>query len=215
METEKVLESLGLGLSRLLRYSYGGFLLIALASAVNPTNTGKVLNAMPWQLAALSAVLIGASIYAVHRSIVIPIHHMGLCLILWLRDKITGTKPKESLSPTRWLGSIDVKWGQRIRAYTLLRRSDFFSKQEKQELDVAHAESGLVVMSFEGLLLAGLYARLHAGASQLGWFTLFTLSLVCLVASYPSGYVQHQNECSRMRKREAVVTAKLTEFGVL
>src|SRR5258705_9094540 len=192
METEKVLESLGLGLSRLLRYSYGGFLLIVLASVVNPADSGKVLNAMPWQLAALSSLLIGASIYAVHRSVVIPLHHLGLCLILWLKDKMTRTEPKDSLSPTRWLASIGVKWGNRIRAYTLLRRSDFFTKREKQELDVAHAESGLVVMSFEGLFIAGWYARLHPGTSQVSGLILLSLCAVCLAASYPSGYVQHQ-----------------------
>lgn len=215
MDDGKLLEFLGIGLSRLLRYSYGGFLLIVLASVVNPTYTREVLAAIPWELAALSALLIGASIYAVHRSVVIPIHHLGLCLILWARDKVSRTSPRESLSPTRWLGAIGVKNGEKMLAYTVLRRSDFFGERGKREFDVAHAESGLIVMTFEGLLLAAFYARFHPASSQVSWLTLCSLSLVFLVASYPSGYVQHQIECRRMRLREADVKATLGDLGML
>src|SRR5205807_10542942 len=102
-----------------------------------------------------------------------------------------GIKATESRSPTRWLGAIGVKWGRRILAYTSLRRSDLFGEKKKRELDVAHAESGLIVMTFEGLLIAALYAWFHP-ASGFSSLLLFSLSLVFLVASYPSGYSQHQ-----------------------
>jgi hypothetical protein len=214
-ETGKLLEALGIGLSRLLRYSYGGFLLIALASVVDPLDASKVLSAMPWELAALSAVVIGAGIYAVHRSVAIPLHHVGLCFILWVRDKIRRIKPEDSNSPTRWLAAIGVKKGQRITAYTALRRGHFFEEREKRELDVAHAESGLVVMTFEGFAIAALYAWCRPDRSQIGSSVLFVLFVIFLLASYPAGYVQHQVECIRLRKREADVKAKLSELGIL
>ena len=107
METGKTLEALGLGLSRLLRYSYGGFLLIALASFLNPSDTKRILDAMSWQLAALSAVVLGAGIYAVHRSVVIPIHHALLCLVFIGFDKLRKIKAGHSSSPTRWLKGTD------------------------------------------------------------------------------------------------------------
>ncbi len=160
------------------------------------------------------ALLIGTTLYAVHRSVVIPVHHLGLCFIFWLRDKVMRTEPKDSLSPTRWLGCVGLKRGQKILAYTALRRSDFFLEVEKREIDVAHAESGLVVMTFEGLLIAALYARFHPLNSQVSWLTFLILSLVFLAASYPSGYVEHRKECVSFRNREADVRKILTSFGI-
>src|SRR6266568_896710 len=105
MELGSVLEKLSLGLSRLLRYSFGGFLLIVFAAVLNPTDTGKILKELPWQLTAFSVVVLGSGIYAAHRSLVIPIHHLGLCFILWVGDMLGHIKPPDSTSPTRWLGS--------------------------------------------------------------------------------------------------------------
>ncbi len=163
METDKVLKELGLGLSLLLRYSYGGFLLIVLASIVNPTAAGKVLNSMPWELAGLSALVLGAGIYALHRSVVIPAHHYGLCVALWIKDVFHGVKPAKSYSPTRWLGSIGVKWGNRIVTYTALRRSDFFGAKKKM-IDLAHAESGLVVNDVRRVLYSRVVCQISAAS---------------------------------------------------
>lgn len=154
----RLLKELGVGLSLLLRYSYGGFLLIVLAAIVNHDATGKVLNSMPWELTALSAVVLGAGIYALHRSVVVPAHHFVLCVALWVRDFLCRVKDSDSYSPTRWLGSIHVHWGSRMLAYTSVRRSEFFGSRKKM-IDLAHAESGLVVMTFEGFLIAGLYTK--------------------------------------------------------
>jgi hypothetical protein len=221
VDTGKVLDELGLGLSRLLRYSYGGFLLIVLARVVNPDEIRNILD-MPWELTALSALVIGAGIYAVHRSIVIPLHH-GLCLILWLKDwKLVNPQhsfplkhwlgyiwpknwervtPDNSYSPTSWLGSIGVPFGRRIAAYTALRRSDFFEERKRQSLNIAHAEHGLVVMTFEGFLLASVYVKFHPDGSHLDSFAAAGLALIFLIASYPGPFVQHHLECLLMRKK--------------
>lgn len=214
MEADKVLSELGVGLSIILRYSYGGFLLIVLSSIVNPVGTAEILNAMPWQLAAFSALAIGAAIYAIHRSVVIPLHHIGLCVILWVKDLLTEVEPADSLSPTRWLGSIKVPWGDRILAYTALRRSNFF-EHGKKAIDLAHAESGLVVMTFEGCVLAALFAKSHPTTSRVSFLSLAVLSAVLLVSSYPSGYVQHQRECRQMKLRRPEVEAVLRREGFL
>ena len=42
-----------------------------------------------------------------------------------------------------------------MRAYSVVRRSDFFDDAEN--LDIAHAESGLIVMTGTGLVLGSLY----------------------------------------------------------
>jgi len=43
-----------------------------------------------------------------------------------------------------------------MHAYTTIRRSKFFP--DKKELNRQHAENGMLVMTFEGLLFACLYA---------------------------------------------------------
>jgi len=217
MDVSKALETLGVGLSKILRYSYGGFLLILLASALKPDATGLVMRAVPWQLAALSALVVGAGLYAAHRSLVIPLHHLGLCVLLslsdnWARDKKKRVPPEESLSPTRWLGTIGVQKWQLMSAYSTLRRTEFFSEQERQKLDVAHAEDGLVVMTAEGLFLAGAYAWWDSTA-KIGAWPLFAVGLAFLVASYPGACQHHRLECLRFRKRTDDVTRILTEHG--
>ena len=217
MELGNALDKLGVGLSRLLRYSFGGFLLIVLAAVVNPSDTGSILKEIPWQLAALSAVVVGAGLYAAHRSIVIPVHHLSLCFLLRVWEGSRGVVALDSHSPTRWLGcsSIGVPRFRRMLAYTLLRRSDFFSEQERKSLNVAHAEMGLVVMIAEGLGAAVVYVVAFPTKSQVGWLPLSLLSIVFLVASFPGPFGQHIIECMRFRRRPDAVKAKLLELGIL
>jgi hypothetical protein len=53
---EKLLKDLDIGLSRILRYSYGDFLLIALALIVNRWTTLNVIKGMGLELTILSAL---------------------------------------------------------------------------------------------------------------------------------------------------------------
>jgi hypothetical protein len=67
----KDLNKLGIGLSRLLRYSYGGFLLLLFASIFETSDTKKVMEAIPTTLTVLVVIGIGSAIYALHRSVII------------------------------------------------------------------------------------------------------------------------------------------------
>jgi hypothetical protein len=207
METEKALQQLGVGLSRLLRYSFGGFLLIVLSALVNREQTGHILKAIPWQLTALAAVVVGAGLYAAHRSLVIPLHHLGLCFILFVCERWRNIPRADSTSPTRWLGHIGVPRFRRITAYMMLR-SDFFSEEERETLNVAHAENGLVVMLAEGFAAAAVYAMSYPTES-VSSRPLWVLCLLFLLASYPRAVLQHQSECMRLRSRERGVLANL------
>ncbi len=83
----EVLKNLGIGLSRVLRYAYGGFLLIIFASILEPGAVKLAREAMSWELTALTAVVVRAGIYAVHRSVVVPVHHGLMCLAWWVMDE--------------------------------------------------------------------------------------------------------------------------------
>jgi hypothetical protein len=206
----EILKSLQIGLSRLLRYSYGGFLLFALAWIVDHPTTTLILGNVPWQVSVLGAIVVGTAIYAAHRSLIIPIHHLGLCLILRILELRTSSD--QSLSPTRWLGlKVGVKFGQRITAYTLLRRSDFFTESDKDNINVAHAEIGTVVMTGTGFLLAALFAR-SSPASLVAPSLLSLLGVIFWLGAYPGAYLQHRLECALFRARESDVQGKLTGF---
>lgn len=213
---EALREFLGIGLSRLLRYSYGGFLLIALASVVAPIHTHNVLHTIPWELAALSALVIGAGIYAVHRSVAIPLHHLVMCFFWGWIDEKRKVKVEDSVSPTRWLESLTVPKYRRILAYTALRQSDLLTHEERRDFNIAHAENGLVVMTSEGFLIAGLYALCHHKAPFVTWM-LFVLFFLFFLAPYPRAFDQHRFECMMLRKKneDGSVTGKLIALGII
>jgi hypothetical protein len=220
-DLERTLKELGFGLSRLLSYLYGGFLFIVLVGVVEGEWTERIIKEIPWEVTALGVIAIGSAVYIVHRSVIIPVHHLlGTCgLFVW--DILFGRlKMEDSFSPTRWLKSFRVKFGSRIMAYSTLRHSREFlqEKEEREGLDIRHAEHGLVVMTFEGLLLAGLYfRRMHPGTLVLGdlrlYKVLLCLSVLFLILSYFGPLPQHMAECMRWRKKRDDVKKTLEVNG--
>jgi hypothetical protein len=215
MDNGKLFQDLGLGLSRVLRYSYGGFLLLVLAVILDRSHCLlPVIEAVDWKLTVLSALLAGAAIYSIHRSVVIPATHLGLCGILWIWDSLWKTDRKDSNSPTLWLGgALGVKRGEKIMAYTALRHSNLFTNQERQEMDVAHAENGLVVMTFEGFATAAFFVWWFHPESRTMWITLRSLSAFFFVVPYVRAFADHQVEGMRLRANERYARRLLGEFG--
>lgn len=215
MHIPRLFEALRLNLSTLLRYSYGGFLLIATASIVAPSAAEDIAGTLSWELAVITALVLGVGLYAAHRSLAIWLDHLLLCLILSFAEGFAGISPFDSSSPTRWLGSIGVPWFRRMTAYTIIRRSDFFPNREA--LDVAHAEIGLVVMTSEALLLGALFVAKYPDADKwaVGWWPLFLVGVGFLVASYPGTIEQHRVECWEMRRRWSDIANILRRSGVL
>jgi hypothetical protein len=210
---DPTLKKLGVGLSRLLRYSFGGFLFIALAALVNPTSVNTRLGGIPWEVTALAALVVGAGFYAAHRSLIVPAHHLSLCFVLFVTDCCGCVFPQDSTSPTRWLGSLGVPWFRRMLAYTTLRRCDLFSEYEKEALNISHAESGLVIMLAEGFALAALYVAIYPSDVQVT--TLWLIAGACLIASYPGAVAQHRLECMYLRARPIDVKRRLRKYGIL
>ena len=81
------------------------------------------------------------------------LHHLlgtGLFYLLECR-----TSAAQSTSPTRWLGAVHkVRIGYRMLAYRILRNQEELFEDKKKH-DVEHAVNGLIVMFFEGFVVAG------------------------------------------------------------
>lgn len=211
----KTIESLGAGLLRVLCYSYGGFFLVVCAACFSHEQTAAVIDALHPSVAVLAIIVIGAAIYVLHRSIVMPIHHVLLCFLFRLGDRARGSGEQAEFSPdpTRYLGeALGVPIRRRMTAYNILRRSDFFPN--KDSLNIAHAENGLLVMSGVGLVIAAGYA-LSRGSSFGLALTLFVLAIVFLAASFWAEWIQHSVECSIIKDRPVEAMKILARTGIL
>ncbi|MHC4510831.1 MAG: hypothetical protein ACYTAO_18060 [Planctomycetota bacterium] len=211
----KTIESLGLGLLRLLCYSYGGFLLVVCAACFSGSQTKAVIDALHPSVAVLAIIVIGAAIYVLHRTIVVPVHHLLLSVFFRIGDQTRGAgeHAEFSANPIRYLGeALGVPLRKRITAYNILRRSDFFPN--KDSLDVAHAENDLLIMTGVGLLVTAGFA-LSQGKSFALTVTLLVLSLVFLAASFRADWVQHSVECSIIKDHPVEAMKILAGIGIL
>jgi hypothetical protein len=209
---DKTVESLGRGLCRLLCYSYGGFLLVACAACFSHAEIKPILDALHPSLAVLTIIAIGAAIYFLHRTIIMPVHHLLLCYFFWIGDRSRDIA-ESTPSPTRFLGEgLGVPVRRKIAAYNTLRRSDFF--HNKGSLDLAHAENGMLVMTGVGLILAAGYGATHQRSFLLA-ITLFALGLVFLAASFWAEWIQHSVECFAIKDRPIEAMKILAKTGVL
>ena len=239
------------GLSRLLRYTYAGCLLIIFVYLFTDFDLTK-LTTIPAPIIFLFTIAIGAAVYAFHRSIGTLISHLLLCGVLrilerlpkiqkcspekycsftrWLGqilhvqrflDKyayeiiIQGCPPNESCSPTRWLGkALGVPKFKRIYAYDIIRGSEVFNEDERETMNIAHAESHLIIMTSLGFFLVALYRFFNFHPS-------FKTSHLCIIgvalwiASLPRAIELHSIECLKMRAREDKVRKVLEDTGII
>jgi hypothetical protein len=211
----RTIESLGLGFSRLLCYSYGGFLLVVCAACFDPSGIKTLIDALHPSLAILAIVVIGSAIYVLHRTIVMPVHHVLVCWFFRVTDKSgdIGDLAESTSSPTVYLGeALGVAPRRRTTAYNVLRRSDFFTN--KESLDVAHAENGLLVMTGVGLLITAVYG-LSQSRSLLLTVTLLVLAIVFIAASLKAEMIQYSVECMAIRERPIEAMKILVKTGIL
>jgi hypothetical protein len=210
----KTIDSLGLGLSRLLCFSYGGFLLVICAACLAPAEVKTLIDALHPSLAILAVVVIGAAIYILHRTVVMPVHHIFVSWFFRVADSSSDIRDlaESTSSPTIYLSeALGVAPKRRTAAYNVLRHGDFFAN--KESLDVAHAENGLLVMTGVGLLIAALYALAHR--NFLLALILLVLAIIFLAASFKAEMVQYSLECMAIRERPVEAMKILVKTGIL
>lgn len=210
----KTMDSLGLGLSRLLCFSYGGFLLVICAACIAPARVKELIDALHPSLAILAVIVIGAAIYVLHRTVVMPVHHLLVGWFFRATDKSGDIRDlaESTSSPTIYLGeALGVAPKRRTAAYNVLRHSDFFAN--KESLNVAHAENSLLVMTGVGLLIAVLYGL--ALRNFLLALILLVLAIIFIAASFKAEMLQYSLECMAIRERPIEAMKILVKTGVL
>jgi len=194
-----------MGLSRFIRYTYGAFVLLFLSAVINPSGVQTILKDIPVAMLVLGSLIIGAGIYVLHRSIVIPIHHFLGCVFFAVYDWLATFKDPEhtTSNPVGVIKTWGVPLGLKIIAYTVLRRADFF-KDMKRDLALEHAQNGLLVMTSEGMLFASIYSN-QIKCPQVEWPIFLFLGVLFLICSYPPAFVLHSLEGRFMKKDDATI----------
>jgi hypothetical protein len=210
----KTITSLGLGFSRLLCFSYGGFLLVICAACFAPAKVKTLIDALHPSLAILAVVVIGSAIYILHRTIVMPVHHLLVGWLFRVTDRSGDIRDlaESTSSPTIYLGeALGVAPKRRMAAYNVLRHSNFFTN--KESLEMAHAENGLLVMTGVGLLISALYGL--ARRNFLLALVLLILAVIFVAASFKAQMVQYSIECMAIRERPVEAVKMLVKTAIL
>jgi hypothetical protein len=189
-----------MGLSRFLRYTYGSFILLFLSVVINPSEVQTILKDIPVVMLVFGSLIIGAGIYVLHRSILVPIHHFLLCVLFAMYDWLVTFKDSshETSNPVGVIKTWGVPLGLKMIAYTVLRSADFF-KDMKRDLNLAHAQNHLLVMTAEGMLFASIFSN-QVKCPQVEWPIFLFLGVLFLVCSYPPSFVLHSLEGRFMKK---------------
>lgn len=209
---KEILDHLGIGLNKLLRWSFLGIFALILLFVLDFKGTSQKIELLTPIYALIVVFIISVGLYAVHRSLVIWLHHLFGTFIFWALECLL--RPETSTSPTHWLGTVHkVRVGYRMLAYRILRNQENLFK-DKKERDVAHAVNGLIVMFFEGFLVAGILVWQYAQEPHKATPILFVLAGISLFASYPMAWFQHSEECLLMQKENDEVKKILTDHHV-
>ena len=127
-----------LSISKIIRYGYGGFLLVGIILLFNPQLINEIIKSAGPVVAPIAIFSLGACIYIFYRFvlgefIIYPISHLVHRIIDLLnsKSKVSGT--------IGFLRKNKVSFWQRRAAYNLIRW-EFLDDKNKKRLDYAHSE---------------------------------------------------------------------------
>lgn len=225
-----------LGLNQLLRYAYGGGLLIFFAYIFRPDKVGKMIESMGVIFAPLFFLGVGVVVYVFNRNVIgeyvaYPIIH--IFHFVW--DKLSGrnSKEKKITSPTSYLNSLGIKgvrkYFVRREAYTTIRRLFNFDKPQhnklREKLDIAHAKHHVLWITIYILILVGIYMVITKAKPVL-FSTIVNIPLIIVVivilffGAIATEILQLQYECRIIKvynttESEVRITKFLKEYGFI
>jgi hypothetical protein len=180
-----------LGFDRLLRYGYGGFLLLGVSLLTGKANNLKpAIEAAGSVLGPLVVFACGTAIYVFYRYllgewVLFPIAH----LLDWLTFK--GNRGKLGATSPFWhFVQLGVPLRRARKAYNAVRREKL-SESTAKRLNLAHAEAHILYMT--SVVLIASYWMIAASS------LLFILGLATLGAALANDIRQHREELPTIR----------------
>ena len=212
-----------LKLDQLLRYGYGGVLLIFFAYIFRPDIIGTMIETLGVIFTPIVALGLGVLVYEINRFVIgeliiypiidwidynwdtrkSPEELFLYRIIRWSKDKIWNKiikRPTDvTASMTRYLESLGVNKVDCIAAYTAVRRK-ILDQDQREKFDIAHAKLHILWITMEVFLIVFFYM----------WFTqkepqifssivkqshLLLISLVLIVSATVVEIYQLRYEC--------------------
>lgn len=181
-----------LGLSRLLRYGYAGFLLLGVFLLTSDTSKLKpAIEAAGSVLGPIVVLAAGAGIYVLYRYLLgewllFPLAH-GLDWLMWK----VFPRSLEPVSPIWYLARLGVRFGSRRLAYNTVRRAGL-EPAIAERLDVAHSEAHMPYLTAVIFIASyGTFARQEV--------LLLWLGLLTLAAALANDVRQHREELPTLK----------------
>lgn len=173
-----------IGVVRLLRYGYGGVLLFFLLALINHAKAKEVIEALGPVMAPLVALALGAAIYVLHRHVVgeLFLYRLFHCLHSNVWDRWYGRTGVNATDSVAYLRAIGAARGEGRAAYNMFRRR-YFAEHEMKDtaegLDLAHTELHMLWLTFDEVLLAGIYVLLTGGWKVSAPFLIVAALVAC------------------------------------
>jgi hypothetical protein len=204
----KELKELGLGIVQFLKYSFAGCVFLGVLAVFAGDFVKNTRDKIGDSLSVFATVIIGAGVFAFHRTLIIPIHHwLGIGLhraFEHLRqERRWKAGRRNSHNPVIWLREeYKVERFLGIRAYSHLRaqeRGVIFG--DPDTINLFHAQNGFLVMTGTAFLASGVY-ELLADVKKVPPWLLLLAWVIIWVLSYVPSMTQHANEYLELCKRK-------------
>jgi hypothetical protein len=198
-----------LPLSRLLRYGYGGFLLVGIVSLIEPEIVKLAVEATGSIVSPFVIFFVGTCIFVVYRYV------LGEFILYRLTHAIHGIWDRcfsgedGVSSPTGYLGSLGISWWQRRVAYNEIRRG-LFKDEQRERLDLAHSEIHIVYITAVELIATWLYLRARGNPYPFSGAVIPVAAVLTLIAAIVADIGQHRIEYRLLRY--GIESDKLREF---
>lgn len=225
-----------LTLDQLLRYAYGGGLLIFFAYIFRPYEVGRMIESMGVIFAPLFILGLGIVVYVISRGLLCeyvtsPIVHTFH--FIWDKMREILSKDDKITSPTGYLYELGIKgfwkYFKRREAYTSIRRLFNFNQPQHKKLrkhfDNAHSTHHVLWITIYMLMLVG-FIMWRTGLEPKLFSTIFNpLYLVFLIiflfcSAIVSEIHQFQYECRIIKTYNTMesgerITVFLREYGFI
>jgi len=164
--------------STILKYAYGGFLLVGIIAYIDHSILAASIAAMGPVVTPLVIFFLGTCIYVVYRYIIgelflYPITHSLMYLISKQYFKF-----EEHLSPTSYLGKAGVQFTQRRAAYSEIRR-DYLEEKDRERFDFAHSAIHILYITAIELGVTGVFAPNAGGLTLSNYFLMGSILSLC------------------------------------
>lgn len=176
-----------------IRYAYGGFLLVGLATVFAPNAVRQALTVAGPAVSLLVIFFAGACIYVVNRHVlgeflVYPLMHVVHAIL----DRLTLGQDQSS-SVLHFMGTLGVPLLARRAAYTQIRR-EFLTGPLRVRLDLAHTEVHVLYITALEFTGASLYLFLRTAPDVRNALVCLSIGILVLIAGFITDIQQHKLE---------------------